>query len=183
MKKQLCALISLVCILCLSNPACSRYKIATTLRSNNLKTYAGPLQPKDSVGYLACASSDLEIAEIDGTPTKQLKARAGHVGSFTYAELLPGEHTVLVKGNTIDTSYGRFHTDLTVDIVFFTSFMGGESVLSFMVEPGHVYVIHAKITKKKSEDISNSAGHTLTISVEDVQTRKIVCRVESDIHK
>jgi len=183
MKRQLCVLASLVCFLCLSNPACSRYKIATTLRSSNLRTYAGPPQPKDLVGYIACASSDLQIAEIDGTSTKLLKDRVGHVGNFTYAELLPGEHAVLVKGNTIDTSYGRFHTDLTVDRVFLTSFMGGESVLSFMVEPGHVYVIHSRISKKKSKDVSNSAGHTLTISVEDVQTRKIVCRIESDIHK
>lgn len=52
-----------------------------------------------------------------------------------------------------------------------------------MVEPGHVYVIKSKITKKETQDAADPAGHILSIYIEDVQTRKIVCRVESDIQK
>jgi hypothetical protein len=183
MRRQAWALLSLISMLCLGAAACSRYKIATTLRGSNLRTYDGSLKPMDSVGYLSCAASDLDFAEIDGEPIKQLKVRAGRDGGFSYPELLPGEHTVLVKGSTFDTTHRGFHPDLTVDISSYTVSMGGESELTFMVEPGHVYVIKSKITKKETQDAADPAGHILSIYIEDVQTRKIVCRVESDIQK
>lgn len=34
--------------------ACSQYKMATLLRSNNLRTYDGPVLAKNEVGYLTC---------------------------------------------------------------------------------------------------------------------------------
>ena len=184
MRQHSRALLSLACILCLAAPACSRYRAATTLRGSNLRAYDGPLKPRDSVGYLGCAADNLEIAGIDGVPLKELKIRSGQDRNFSYVELLPGEHTVLVTGSTFDTTHRGFHPDLTVDISSYTISMGGESELTFEAEPGHVYVIKSRIRKKvTSEEDSDPARHILTIFIEDVQTRETVCRVESDIRK
>lgn len=51
-----------------SASACSQYKMATLLRSNNLRTYDGPVLAKKEVGYLtgAAEARALEIAEITG---------------------------------------------------------------------------------------------------------------------
>jgi hypothetical protein len=175
----------LIGVLCLVPAACSRYKAATTLRGSNLKTYDGPLKPRDSVGYLGCAASNLEIAELDGVPIKEWKTRSGHDRNFSYVELLPGKHAVLVKGTTFDTTHRGFHPDLTVDISSYTVSMGGESELTFVVEPGHVYVIRSRITKMKAStgDTSIPPRYLLTVMIENVRTRAIVCRVESDIQK
>lgn len=124
MRRQAWALLSLISMLCLGAAACSRYKIATTLRGSNLRTYDGSLKPMDkpmdSADFLTCAASDLDLAEIDGEPIRQLKVRAGRDGGFSYPELLPGEHTVLVKRSTFDTTHRGFHPDLTVDISSYT---------------------------------------------------------------
>ena len=55
--------------------SCSQYKMATLLRTNNLKAYDGPALPKGEVGYLSCATEAraLEIAEIDGRAVKEIK--------------------------------------------------------------------------------------------------------------
>jgi|GEM_PF-1792122 len=183
MKRRACALFSLVCLLCLAGPACSRYKIATAQRNSNLRTYTGPLLPKDSVGYLACPIPDLEIAEIDAVPVKQLKAKTRFEGSFNYIELLPGEHAVLVKGSTYHTTRRGFHTDLTVDISSYTFSLIGESKLCFAVEPGHVYVVNYKITKNQSQEVGRPFSHAITIVIKDVLTGKVVCRFDTDIKR
>lgn len=163
--------------------SCSRYKVATTLRTNNLKTYTGPLKHKDSVGYLTCASNELTIADVDGITIKKLIEQTKHEGGHSYIELLPGKHTILVGGSTFHTSKRGFHTNLTVDVSSVTSSMQGTSELSFMVEAGHVYVIKSKITKsKKKEDESHSVS-ILTIYIKDIVTGDIVCQVDSEIQR
>ena len=183
MKRLSWVLLFLVCILLLNMISCSRYKVATTLRSNNLKTYSGPLKPKDTVGYLTSASNELAISEIDGTTVKQLKEQTKHEGGFSYVELMPGKHTILVGGSTFHTSSRGFHTNLTVDVSSLTRSTKGSSELSFLVESGHVYVIKSKITKsKKKEDESRSVS-ILTIYIKDVATGEIVCQVDSEIQR
>ena len=167
----------------LAFPSCSRHKVATSLRSNNLKTYSGSLKPKDSVGYIASSSSNLMIAEIDGRTIQQIKIRAKHDGSFSYVELLPGEHIIIVSGSTFHTSSQGFHTNLTVDRSSVTQTTGGRSELSFVVEPGHVYVIKTKITKSKDKENENQSISILKIYIKDVLTGKIVCQVDSEIRR
>lgn len=170
-------------ILLLSLIACSHYKVATTLRSNNLKTYPGPPKPKDSVGYITSASNELAIEEIDGTAVKKLKEQTEHDGGFSYIELLPGVHKVVVGGGTFHTFNRGFHTNLTVDVSSLTRSTKGFSELSLLVEAGHVYVIKSKITKsKKKEDDSRSVS-ILTIYIKDAVTGDIVCRVDSEIER
>lgn len=183
MKRQPCALLFLLCLLSLAGPACSRYRIATTQRNSNLRAYPGPLLPKDSVGFLACANSDLEIAEIDSVPINQLKTRTRYEGSFNYVELLLGEHAVLVKGSTFHTVHRGVHPNLTIDISSHTLSLIGESRLCFVVEPGHVYVINFKITKNQSKEVASPFKNVLTIFVKDVLTGNEVSRVDKDVKK
>ncbi|MBD3414996.1 MAG: hypothetical protein GF421_11265 [Candidatus Aminicenantes bacterium] len=169
-------------ILCFIVSSCSHHNIATTMRSNNLKAYSGPAQPKDSVGYLFCASSNLVIDAIDSTSVSLLKAQTNQQGSFAYIELLPGEHTIFTKGSTFHTSQRGFHPNQTVDISSQTVSMRGESELSFAVKPDHVYILSARIIKNKNTE-ANSPTYTLTIYIKDALTKKIVSKIDSEIHK
>lgn len=183
MKKFPGTILLLLSILYIGMTACSRYKVATTLRSNNLKTYSGPIKPKDSVGYLTSTSNELVITEIDGITVKQLKELTKYDGEFSYVELLPGEHTILVGGSTFHTSSRGFHTNLTVDVSSVTRSMQGASKLSFVAEAGHVYVIKSKINRSKEKEDENRSISILTIYIIDVQTGDIVCQVNSKIKK
>ena len=182
-KTYPCILLFLFGILLFGITSCSRYKVATTLRTNNLKTYPGSLKPKDSVGYLTSASNELTISEIDGITVKQLKEQTKHEGEFSYLELLPGEHTILVGGSTFHTSRRGFHTNLTVDVSSVTRSMQGTAELSFMVEAGHVYDIKSKITKSKKKEGESLSVSILTIYIKDVITGDIVCQVDSEIRR
>ena len=182
-KKYSNLLIFLVGVLLLGITSCSRYKVATTLRTNNLKTYAGPIKPKDSVGYITSASNELAIAEIDGITISQLHEQTKHEGGFSYIELLPGEHKILIEGSTFHTSRRGFHTNLTVDVSSLTRSTRGSSELSFLVEAGHVYVVKSKITKSKQKEDESRSVSILTIYIKDVVTGDIVCRVDSEIKR
>ncbi|MBN2246321.1 MAG: hypothetical protein JW755_10805 [Candidatus Aminicenantes bacterium] len=182
-KRYSSILLFLFTLLLFGITSCSRYKVATTLRMNNLKSYTGPLKPKDTVGYLTSASDELAIAEIDGITISQLQEQTKHEGGFSYVELMPGKHTILVEGSTFHTSRRGFHTNLTVDVSSLTRSTRGSSELSLLVEAGHVYVIKSKITKsKKKEDESRSVS-ILTIYIKDVVTGDIVCQVDSEIQR
>lgn len=183
MKKSGWLLLFFLCGLFLCITACSRYKVATTLRTNNLKTYTGPFKPKDIVGYLTSASNELALSEIDGITVSQLKKQTKHEGGFSYVELMPGEHTILVEGSTFHTSNRGFHTNLTVDVSSLTRSMQGTSELSFLVEAGHVYVIKSKITKSKKKEDESLSVSILTIYIKDVVTGDIVCQVDSEIQR
>ena len=160
--------------------SCSHYNIATSFRSNNLRAYEGTLLPKNAVGYLFCASNNLKIAKINDTTFEHLKSQNNQEGSFTYIELLPGNHKVVTKGSTFNTSQRGFHTDLTIDISSQTVFMSGESELCFTVEPGHVYVIDGKIMKNKNKGAAGSS-YLFSVFIKDTSTKEIVSRVDSEI--
>jgi hypothetical protein len=183
MDKRNRVLAILGCMLCLLPPACSRYRAATTLRGRNLRTYSGPLRPKDAVGYLTCSASDMEIAAIDSVSIRDMKFKAGFEGAFSYLELLPGEHTVLVRGTYFESSRRGFHTNLTVDVSSLAVSMGGEAELSFEVEPGHVYVIQAKIEGAGSREQARDGESILSISIKDAITGNIVIRTGYPIRK
>jgi len=182
LNKKIHILLHLLGILIVSLSSCSHFNVATTLRSNNLRAYEGSPRPKDSVGYLFCASDNLDIIRIDSTTVRQLKSRANQEGSFAYVELLPGAHTIVTKGSTFNTSQRRFHPNQTVDIASQTVFMRGESELSFTVEPGHMYVIDAKITKNKTKGAASSS-HLITIFIKDTSIKETVSRVDFEIKK
>jgi hypothetical protein len=152
------------------------------LRSNNLRSYPGPAQPKDSVGYLSCASSNLVIDRIDSVSISQLKEQNNQQGSFAYLEILPGKHSIVIKGSTFHTSQRGFHPNQTLDISSQTVSMRGESELSFLVKPGHVYILKARIIKNKTTG-STSSSYTLTLYIKDALTKKIVSKIDSEIHK
>ena len=182
-KRHPSILLFLCALLLLGMNSCSRYKVATTLRTNNLKTYTGPFKPKDKVGYLTSASNELAIAEIDGITVSQLKEQTRHEGGFSYVELLPGKHTILVGGSTFHTSRRGFHTNLTVDVSSLTRSTRGSSELSFLVEAGHVYVIKSKITRSKNKEGESLSVSILTIYIKNVVTGDIVCQVDSEIKR
>ncbi len=161
--------------------ACSHYRAATTLRSSNLRVYEGTAREKGEVGYLKCSASELEIAEVDGRLLKELQAQYGDGGEYSYLELLPGHHRVLVKGRTFDTTQRRFHTDLTVDIASYTHATTGESTLKFTVEAGHVYLIDTEIEKVDGVPDAGSASHILRIFIKDAQTKRIIAEDKREI--
>jgi hypothetical protein len=171
----------LLCLVLIFALSCSRYKVATTYRASNLKTYRGPSKPKDTIGYLACATGDLHIAEIDGVAVKEWKAKTNHDLNFTYVELLPGRHKILVKGSTFDTTHRRFHTNMTIDVSSYNVTFLGETKLSFLVKADHVYVIKSDI--HKSDETPDKSGQILSIYIQDVRTEEIVCQVDTEIKK
>lgn len=168
-----------------SFPFCSRYKMATLLRTNNLKTYDGAHLPKNEVGYLKCSIRELEIIQLDGKSIKTIKTETGYSGEFSYIELIPGEHVVEVAGSTFTTKHRRMHTNLTVDIASWTVSMRGESSLNFIVEPGHFYLIDMEIKKKKNTEKEKPKGteYAVTLFIKDVTSKQIVCEIVNDIHK
>ena len=176
-------LLALVGSLCLCLSACSRYWSATTLRGGNLRAYEGAQLPPDQVAFLSCAAENLEIAEIDAVPIAELRRRTNHYRNYSYVELLPGEHTILVKGTSFDTTHRGFHPNLTVDIASYSISTGGESDLAVLLEPGHVYVIKSRISKSQPREDPDPAVYLFTIFIQDVQTQRIVARVETEIRK
>jgi hypothetical protein len=179
-KRTLLAFV--VCLWFLATASgCSHYRAATTLRSNNLRAYAGPVLQKGEVGYLACLASDLEIAEVDGKPLKEIQAEYGYEGEYSYVELLPGPHSVQVVGSTFTTTQRRFHTDFTVDIASYTRATTGESTLRFTVEAGHVYLIETKIEKVDKAGDAGRASHILRIFIKDAQTKQIITEDKREI--
>ncbi len=182
LRKQPYSLFYLVCLLSFILSSCSHHNIAATMRSNNLKAYPGPARSKDSVGYLYSASSNLVISAIDSLSIPQLKAQTHHQGNFTYIELLPGEHSIVIKGSTFHTSQRGFHPNQTVDMSSQTVSMRGESELSFSVQSGHVYSINSRIIKNKTKGAAGSSN-ILTIYVRDASTKEIIAKVDSKIQK
>jgi hypothetical protein len=176
------AQVSVLCLL-LAAAACSHYRAATTLRSNNLRAYDGPLRDKSEVGFLGCSSSDLEIAEVDGRPLAQIRTEAGFDGRYSYLELTPGLHSVKVVGSTFDTTQKRFHTNLTIDIASFTQATTGESSLEFNLEAGHVYLLDTKIEKLAQTKEPGKVSHILRILIRDVQSQQIVAEDRREIYK
>ncbi len=181
-KEQPFSLFYLVCVLCFILTSCSHHNIATTMRSNNLKTYAGPVRSKDSVGYLFCASSNLVLDSIDSFSIPQLKAQTHYQGNFTYIELLPGHHTIVIKGKSFHTAERGFHPNQTVDISSQTVLMRGESELSFVVQPGHVYKVNAHTVKNKTKGASGSS-YILSIYIKDASTKEIINKIDYEIQK
>ena len=181
-KKQPYSLFYIVCLLCFILSSCSHHNIATTMRSNNLKTYTGPVRSKDSVGYLFCSSNNLVIDAIDSLSIPQLKAQTHHQGNFTYIELFPGQHSIVIKGQSFHTAKRGFHPNQTVDISSQTVLMRGKSELSFVVQPGHVYIVNAHTIKNKTKGAASSS-HILTIYVKDASTKEIITKVDYEIRK
>jgi hypothetical protein len=163
--------------------ACSHYRAATTLRSNNLRAYDGPARDKGEVGFLGCSAGDLEIAEVDGRPVAKIRAEAGFEGEYSYLELAPGLHRIRIVGTTFDTTQKRFHTNLTIDIASFTHATTGESSLDLKVKAGRVYLIETKIEKLDRAEESGKADHILRILIRDVQSKEIVAEDRHEIIK
>lgn len=182
LKKQPYSLFYLVCTLCFILTSCSHHNIAATMRSNNLKAYPGPARSKDSVGYLYSTSSNLVISAIDSLSIPHLKSRTNHQGNFAYIELLPGDHTIVIKGRTFHSSQRGFHPNQTVDISSHTVLMRGESELSFVVQPGHVYIVNTHTTKNKTKGAAGSSN-ILTIYIKDASTKEIVAKVDFEMGK
>ena len=181
-KKQPYSLLYLVCFLFFILSSCTHHNIATTMRSNNLKTYTGLVRSKDSVGYLFCASRNLVIDTINGLSITQLMAQTHHQGNFTYIELLPGEHSIVVRGQSFHTAKRGFHPNQTVDISSQTVLMRGESELSFVVRPGHVYIVNAQTIKDKTKK-ADSSSYILSIYVKDTSTKETVAKVDFEMRK
>jgi hypothetical protein len=181
MQKRL-LLTSVICLWLLAGAtACSHYRAATSLRSSNLRVYEGTAREKGEVGYLKCSASELEIAEVDGRPLKELQAKYGDGGEYSYLELLPGQHSVKVAGSSFDTSQKRFHTDFTIDIASYTHATTGESTLKFTVEAGHVYLIDSEIEKADKVADAGSASHVFRIFIKDAQTKRIIAEDKREI--
>jgi len=182
MKRKHLLLASVFCLWFLSGTsACSHYRAATSLRSSNLRVYEGAAREKGEVGYLKCLASELEIAGIDGRPLKDLQAKYGDEGEYSYLELLPGPHSVKVVGSSFDTTQKGFHTDLTVDIASYTVVNTGESTLSFTVEAGHVYLIDTKMEKIRDSGETGEVSHQLRIFIMDAQTRQVITEDKREI--
>ena len=153
--------------------ACSQYKMATLLRSNNLRTYDGPVLAKNEVGYLTCATEAraLEIAEIDGRAVKEIKDAGGHSGDYDFIELLPGAHTIKVVGST-----NHSKALPTSGVTWWTVSLEGKIVLEFTVEPGHIYLVDIEIGEKKeiNTDKYKDSNRTISIFIRDRKSKKIV---------
>jgi len=171
-----------LCLL-LTAAACSHYRVATTLRSNNLRGYDGPTRDKAEVGFLGCSASDLAIAEVDGKTVAKIRAESGFEGEYSYLELTPGLHSVKIVGTTFDTTQQRFHTNLTIDIASFTHATTGESSLDFKIDAGRVYLIETKIEKLDQVNESGKAAHIIRILIRDVQSKQIIAEDRREIFK
>ena len=183
MRTQMFVTRAVALCLLLTAAACSHYRAATTLRSNNLRAYDGPTRDKAEVGYLGGSAADLETAEVDGRPVAKIRAEAGFEGEYSYLELTPGPHSVKVVGTTFDTTQKRFHTNLTIDIASFTHATTGESSLDFKIDAGHVYLIETKIEKLEQAEEWGKAAHVLRIMIRDVQSKKIIAEDRREIFK
>lgn len=154
---------------------CSQYKMATLLRTNNLRAYDGPVLPKDEVGYLSRATEAraLEISEIDGRAVKEIKDAAGHSGDFNFAELLPGMHTIKVVGRTESAK-----AIPTSGVTWWTVSFEGQVVLEFTVEPGRVYLVDLEVTERKgiNTDRFKGSNRVISIFVRDKKSKMIVSK-------
>ena len=155
--------------------SCSQYKMATLLRTNNLRAYDGPVLPKDEVGYLSCATEAraLEIAEIDGLAVKEIKDAAGYSGDLNFVELFPGMHTIKVVGRTNSAK-----AIPTSGVIWWTVSFEGQVVLEFSVEPGHVYLVDLEVKEKKgiNTDSYQGSNRVISIFVRDRKSKMIVSK-------
>jgi hypothetical protein len=155
--------------------SCSQYKMATLLRTNNLRAYDGPVLPKDEVGYLSCATEAraLEIAEIDGLAVKEIKDAAGYSGDLNFVELLPGMHTIKVVGRTNSAK-----AIPTSGVIWWTVSFEGQVVLEFSVEPGHVYLVDLEVKEKKgiNTDSYQGSNRVISIFIRDGKSKMIVSK-------
>jgi hypothetical protein len=155
--------------------SCSQYKMATLLRTNNLRAYDGPVLPKDEVGYLSCTTEAraLEIAEIDGLAVKEIKDAAGYSGDLNFVELLPGMHTIKVVGRTNSAK-----AIPTSGVIWWTVSFEGQVVLEFSVEPGHVYLVDLEVKEKKgiNTDSYQGSNRVISIFIRDGKSKMIVSK-------
>ena len=159
---------------------CSQYRMATVLRSNNLRAYDGPYLPKDKVGYLSKTSEAraIQIAKVDGRAIEEIKDEKDYTGEPGFIELLPGEHIIKVTGRTDSGRALPFS-----EVSWWTVSVEGEWMLRFSVEPGQVYLIDLKIGK--AIDVSRnryapSYYKISTVFIKEKKTKKIVSQAVED---
>jgi len=173
--KSTCLKSIVLVLLFLAVWSCSQYKMASLLRTNNLRAYNGPVLSKDEVGYLSFSTEAraLEIAEIDGRAVKEIKDAAGHSGDFSFVELLPGMHTIKVVGRTDSAK-----AIPTSGVTWWTVSFEGQAVLEFSVEPGHFYLVDLEVKENKgiNKDRYKGSNRVISVFVRDKKSKMIVSK-------